>query len=580
MILDYYAITPKALSAFYWRIATGTHVGYKNDCNVESLRNAARTPALWYKPRTGKGFVILQTCAQYPYDGEFKSIRNYISVKLTSPLEAGCKYKVSFFAKLITDDSLQAFTGPGYGPTIASDGLGAYLSVDTVYRTGLFPNLFDLNPQIENPSGNILTDSINYTEISGIYTAIGGEQYITIGNFRSNAETKVFPEGIDGNSKYLVDDVSVTKLVPDFDLGTSKEICEDSTIIIKGPSDMDYYDWSTGEHTQDILVNSGGKYWLDSKYSCLNFSDTIEITIKKRFNEKFSIGNDTFLCDISEGFKILAPSGFDNYKWSTGQIDSLIEVFKQGTYNIEANYVCGTERDTIQISVYNPPDDLINPSSDTTICLGDDLLLRINENVNVKSANWNTGINLPSLNVNQAGRYSVTVITDQNCILKDSIDIETISLPEVELGTDILTCKDQTVSLSARYTNADSIVWENHYNKPFREISTSGKYWIQVSNKCFTSTDTVNITFEDCTPFIPNLITPNGDDRNDYFVIETKIVRPLKLEIYNRWGKKVYENDVYLNDWQGNDLEKGIYFYYLNDETLNRRYKGWLEILR
>lgn len=96
MILDYYAITPKALSAFYWRIATGTHVGYKNDCNVESLRNAARTPALWYKPRTGKGFVILQTCAQYPYDGEFKSIRNYISVKLTSPLEAGCKYKVSF----------------------------------------------------------------------------------------------------------------------------------------------------------------------------------------------------------------------------------------------------------------------------------------------------------------------------------------------------------------------------------------------------------------------------------------------------------------------------------------------------
>jgi hypothetical protein len=58
-----------------------------------------------------------------------------------------------------------------------------------------------------------LTDTAGWTEISGYYTALGGEQFLTIGNFYDDAHTPLqtvlnTPGGIAG-SYYLIDDVSV-----------------------------------------------------------------------------------------------------------------------------------------------------------------------------------------------------------------------------------------------------------------------------------------------------------------------------------------------------------------------------------
>lgn len=43
-------------------------------------------------------------------------------------------------------------------------------------------------PQVQNNSG-FITDTVNWVNISGCFTALGGENYITIGNFNSNAST-------------------------------------------------------------------------------------------------------------------------------------------------------------------------------------------------------------------------------------------------------------------------------------------------------------------------------------------------------------------------------------------------------
>jgi gliding motility-associated-like protein len=67
---------------------------------------------------------------------------------------------------------------------------------------------------------------------------------------------------------------------------------------------------------------------------------------------------------------------------------------------------------------------------------------------------------------------------------------------------------------------------------------------------------------------IPNVITPNGDGYNDKFVIDNidKLVSS-QLIIYNRWGKKVYESNNYQNDWDGDNLSDGVYYYVLKYET-------------
>jgi gliding motility-associated-like protein len=60
---------------------------------------------------------------------------------------------------------------------------------------------------------------------------------------------------------------------------------------------------------------------------------------------------------------------------------------------------------------------------------------------------------------------------------------------------------------------------------------------------------------------IPNVMTPNGDGRNDFFVIRNLLqydYRPLVIK--NRWGRTVYESDQYNNDWNGRGVPDGVYY--------------------
>ena len=77
---------------------------------------------------------------------------------------------------------------------------------------------------------------------------------------------------------------------------------------------------------------------------------------------------------------------------------------------------------------------------------------------------------------------------------------------------------------------------------------------------------------------IPNIITPNNDNQNDVFVLPSS-QRGGKLEIYNRWGRKVQEFASYQNTWGGSDQPDGVYYYYLTDPTGNKT-KGWVEVRR
>ena len=77
---------------------------------------------------------------------------------------------------------------------------------------------------------------------------------------------------------------------------------------------------------------------------------------------------------------------------------------------------------------------------------------------------------------------------------------------------------------------------------------------------------------------IPNIITPNGDGLNDKFVIVGGLLGS-RLEIYNRWGRKVSEFANYQNQWDGEGQSDGVYYYYLT-ETSGTKTKGWVEVRR
>ena len=77
--------------------------------------------------------------------------------------------------------------------------------------------------------------------------------------------------------------------------------------------------------------------------------------------------------------------------------------------------------------------------------------------------------------------------------------------------------------------------------------------------------------------FIPNVFTPNGDSFNDEFRILNS-TSPMKIVISNRWGSQVFASDDYQNDWAGENVVDGVYFYTIS--MGGKIYKGNVEVWR
>jgi gliding motility-associated-like protein len=99
--------------------------------------------------------------------------------------------------------------------------------------------------------------------------------------------------------------------------------------------------------------------------------------------------------------------------------------------------------------------------------------------------------------------------------------------------------------------------------------------------------------FVQCKILKTNIFTPNGDGINDVFKLFNLDDYPTPgIKIYNRWGRLVYESDVYKNDWDGGNLKTGTYYYILTPnskkfvydadakENLKQVVKGYVNLMR
>lgn len=111
----------------------------------------------------------------------------------------------------------------------------------------------------------------------------------------------------------------------------------------------------------------------------------------------------------------------------------------------------------------------------------------------------------------------------------------------------------------------------------------SFSYILCIPQGCDDAVVSVNITCPD-EPIIYNAISPNFDDKNEFFTIVGLDKYPKnKLSIYNRWGNRVYNASPYNNEWrgtfEGNILPDGTYFYIFEPGN-GKIYKGYLTIYR
>lgn len=94
---------------------------------------------------------------------------------------------------------------------------------------------------------------------------------------------------------------------------------------------------------------------------------------------------------------------------------------------------------------------------------------------------------------------------------------------------------------------------------------------------------TIETTPGDGLLVFANAMSPNGDGKNDFFVIKgLEKYPPATLYVFNRWGNMVYQSKAYNNDWDGNGLSEGTYYYKLEIEGINgmTKYTGWIVLKR
>ncbi|MBD1398678.1 gliding motility-associated C-terminal domain-containing protein [Pontibacter sp. JH31] len=127
--------------------------------------------------------------------------------------------------------------------------------------------------------------------------------------------------------------------------------------------------------------------------------------------------------------------------------------------------------------------------------------------------------------------------------------------------------------------------------------SFAGCYYVTATSLSGEESEPSNEVCKDnCIFFLlPNIITPNGDGKNDVFRPDRRaaFIRSTNFKVFNRWGVKVYESsqDPYIN-WPGTDndgkrLTDGVYYYEAEVEFITvdpaqerNTYKGWVEIVR
>jgi gliding motility-associated-like protein len=270
----------------------------------------------------------------------------------------------------------------------------------------------------------------------------------------------------------------------------------------------------------------------------------------------------------------------DSLRFST---NSTFDSLKSGVYKliIRDSNGCTTSR-PFEIKSFDVPKitgvDIIPPS-----CKGGDGLFKVNATSGASSLLFSidtvrfsakdTFSNLRS------GIYVVSVRDTFGCIAKQNITVPDPKLPIIEeIRSSKTECGQATASLIVKAKSPISAVKYSldagtlQAENTFRNLK-KGKYVVNVEDDkgCRATADYA--IESDCSLFIPNAFSPNGDGQNDYLSIfgnAADVEKIITFQVFNRWGNLVYNDpNIRLNDptsgWNGKcqdrELPNDVFIY-------------------
>lgn len=247
----------------------------------------------------------------YTFNPSFINAREYIQGTLHTSLTSQKKYYGEFYASRF-DISNQS-----------ASNLGMFVSpiAPTSNSFGLLP--ISGVPQIENNSSSLITSSNNWTLINGCFTAIGGENFVTIGNFYDDFQTLNSPINPPLSfpfqfnvAHYLIDDVTILPI--EVDAGPDVTVDCLGTTIIGGANCLESH--NPGQFTYNWTLISGS-----SAYGTLS-SVNVQYPVFTNTNSSATIQTNVYQVQITTpgGCSAIDQISITLYPMLVNQVSSAI----------------------------------------------------------------------------------------------------------------------------------------------------------------------------------------------------------------------------------------------------------------
>jgi len=192
------------------------------------------------------------------------------------------------------------------------------------------------------------------------------------------------------------------------------------------------------------------------------------------------------------------------------------------------------------------------------------------------------------------GAYSDNSLAGQENVIMGKFCIACGRLSIASTSPAFTICRGDTTTLSA--SGGDTYSWSpsigldaSNIANPIASPTITTTYTVTaITNGCI-SKDSAMVTVNECDSiYVPNVFTPNGDGKNDFFLVTIEGTKEYNIDIYNRWGDKIFESTTPENPWDGRSSSgvmqaDGVYYYmitgtYSDEKAFGK--KGFLQLVK
>lgn len=409
-------------------------------------------------------------------------------------------------------------------------------------------------------------------------------------------------------------------------IGDDFTICEGSTATLDAGPGKESYLWSTGSNAQTIDVTNAGQYWVRvEKDQCVLF-DTVRVGVKKGEED---LGPDVAICK-GDTAKIDGKENF-SWHWSNGTTDRFLKTTVLGKYWVSVFDDNGCPAsDTIAIGKLIQVFDSGTFIKMNVVSVDTTDENTINMAWAISPATENIKSNKVFLHKKVSGAIDwqpavilsadVNSFADKGNLTDEEIVEYYVGLANTCSEEQVLSKVHNTIQLTGQADTTTEVItfqWNHYQNwdggvkqyELWRKLDESPGYvalaTVPGNENTFSSalasdgfehhyliravdasgnneswSNDLELKFENQV-FVPNVFTPNGDVYNEDFTIKKiELYKNSELTVIDRWGKTVFKASNYKNEWNGEGVSSGVYYYVLDLNRNNKILKGTLNILR